>query len=349
MKNSRQVIILTGLLIISSCQFSEGPDHPYKEIQNLCIINSDGSSYSVIAQEYYATTEKYLVNNDSQILLAGYEEFILMNIDGSNIIQIPVSMDLLNTCISHDRSKIAFIGQKNSEQDIFIMDWNGSNLKKVTNTPSVAKRNPSFSFDGSKIVYILIYSSQTQILPSLEIVDIISDETKVVLEDTNHASKSSSPYWYPCFGKDNDIIFYIYEYWSYEKNIYEDALYSINVSGINNKIVENDVSRLGNIATTSHSQKIVFLGSGDPIHIFITDYNGLNKIDLGITPIGTFINISDDGTKIVYGNEQATYDDNIVIINSDGTDRKILIKGGSPVFSSDASRVLFIKKEIIVD
>jgi len=60
------------------------------------------------------------------------------------------------------------------------------------------------------------------------------------------------------------------------------------------------------------------------------------------------IDISDDGSKIVYGNESSYYDDEIVKINIDGTGRKILSEGGWPVFSSDASKVLFLKHELVV-
>ena len=84
----------------------------------------------------------------------------------------------------------------------------------------------------------------------------------------------------------------------------------------------------------------------NPLHIFASDYNGLNKNDLGETPIGTLINISENDTKIVFGNKNSYYDDNIIIMNLDGSDKKTLSEGGSPVLSTDGTKVLFIKKEL---
>lgn len=313
----------------------------YDEVENLALINSDGTDFHVIGKSY-GYREKYFVNNDSQILIKTYKAFVLMNLDGSIVKRIPIDMEMRRSCISHDRSTIAFVGTNSEGQEIYLMKYDGTNLRKITHSPTVQKRFPSFSFDDKRIVY----ATRDKRFPTIEIVDIATGEVSLIRRDTIPTYKSIVPHWYLCFSRDDKYVFYIYEYW--DNSRYREDLRAIYLENRNLKILEKNVSILGNIVVSTSSNKIIFMSADPLLHLFVLDYDSMNKIDLGEAPVGTLIDISDDGSKIVYGNESSYYDDEIVKINIDGTGRKILSEGGWPVFSSDASKVLFLKHEFVV-
>ena len=333
------IFLFLTISLIISC--SSPTEVDYEELYNLVLIDSDGNNKKILADRYYGYVEKYFMNNNSQILLKRCDDFVLLNIDGTLEKRIPIEMEMRRSCISHDHSKVAFIGTLNSEQEIYLMDYNGNNLRTITSSPNLQKRCPVFSYDGNCIAYV----TQDN-LASIEILNISTGQVKNITQKLNDNKRSFMPFWYPIFSNDDKLIFFIYEYWNTDKSVFHRDLCSIDTSGNNFNIVENDVSRLGNILSSSKSEKLFYVMGSNPLHIFASDYNGLNKNDLGETPIGTLINISENDTKIVFGNKNSYYDDNIIIMNLDGSDKKTLSEGGSPVLSTDGTKVLFIKKEL---
>lgn len=341
--NKYSRLLFLSFFLIFSCETPTEEEVYYEDIYNLVLIDADGINKKIFADQYYGYVEKYFVNNDSQILIKRYDDFVLMNIDDSLVKNISLGLEMRRSCISHDRSKVAFIGTVNSEQEIYLMHYDGRNLHSITSTPNLQKRFPEFSHDGNLLVYATIQNNT----PSIEVVDISSGLVTSIIKDTVDSKKSIIPFWYPCFSRNDELIFFIYEYWNSEKSVYQTALCSIDLTGNNFKIVENDVSRLGNIKTSSKSEKLFYVAGSNPLHLFVSDYNGLNKIDLGETPINTLINIARNDTKIVFGNESSYYEDDVVVMNLDGSVRKILSKGGSPVLSTDGTKVLFVKMEYL--
>lgn len=82
-----------------------------------------------------------------------------MNADGSNQVDLtnnsaPVAN--LEPSFSPDGSKVVFMrrGLPAGEQDIWVMDANGSGAVDLTNSPGLNETAPEFSPDGTRIVYI---------------------------------------------------------------------------------------------------------------------------------------------------------------------------------------------------
>ncbi len=332
-------IIISILFLAFSCSNLLQQEY-LEEVNNLVIINADGSNKRVLINEHYGSTEKYFVNNDSQILVKRYDDFVLLNLDGSVAKNIPTRMQMRRSCVSFDRSKVAFIGtDKDNKQELYLMDYDGDNLGAITATPNRQKRFPNFSRDGNR----LLYTTMGEGSGAINIVDVSSGQVTILVQDSGSGRRSAIPYWSPIFSNDDASVFFIYDYWNDERAGYQKALCSIDTSGSDLKVVENDVSGLGNIRTASNYDKIFFVGYGSSLHLFTSDYDGLNKSDLGETPLNTFIDLSLNDEKLVFGPEESNEAD-IVIVNIDGSGKTILSEGVSPTISTDGSKVLFVKK-----
>ena len=82
-----------------------------------------------------------------------------MNADGSNQVQLTKTEEpVINfePSFSPDGSKIVFMrrGFPSGEQDIWVIDANGTGAVNLTHSPGVNEFDPEFSPDGTSIVYI---------------------------------------------------------------------------------------------------------------------------------------------------------------------------------------------------
>lgn len=74
-----------------------------------------------------------------------------MNVDGSQVIQLTSgSGEIFPDWSRHD--KIVFQGESGQNQEIFVMNADGSNAQNLTNSPAVDSR-PRWSPDGQRIVF----------------------------------------------------------------------------------------------------------------------------------------------------------------------------------------------------
>ncbi len=82
-------------------------------------------------------------------------DIFTVNKDGSDLIQLTKNAGQNATpSFSPDGKKIAFMSKCTGEKyQIFVMDLDGSNIKKLTNDSAVSFCNPIWSADGKKIVY----------------------------------------------------------------------------------------------------------------------------------------------------------------------------------------------------
>lgn len=105
--------------------------------------------------------------------------------DGSDLIQLTKNAGQ-NTApsISPDGSKIAFMSKRNGEKyQIFVMKADGSNVKKLTNDPTVSFCNPVWSKDGKKIVY---YTDKGDKKDQIWIMQADGSDEKLLTDNIGH-------------------------------------------------------------------------------------------------------------------------------------------------------------------
>lgn len=93
----------------------------------------------------------------------GHPEIYITNADGSNETRLTRCLcngfngEILagnrEPSLAHGGHKIAFWGERNGNADIFTMDADGANKKRITQNRSF-DRSPAFSYDGKRIVFV---------------------------------------------------------------------------------------------------------------------------------------------------------------------------------------------------
>lgn len=93
---------------------------------------------------------------DGRILFqskASPSQISVANIDGSNVIQLTHDdTNNMSPKISPDGSQIAYLSNRDGNQEVYIMNTDGSNQKRLTKN-RVEEWDPAWSTDGSKVFF----------------------------------------------------------------------------------------------------------------------------------------------------------------------------------------------------
>jgi hypothetical protein len=125
-----------------------------------------------------------------------------MNADGSGQVDLTNTEDpVINfePTWSPDGSKVAFMRQAAGEQDLWVVDANGTNAVDLTKSPGINETSPEFSPDGTKIVYIstgpeaccgIHYNNDIWIMDA-------DGSNQVPLTTTDFPTQNVAPSWSP--------------------------------------------------------------------------------------------------------------------------------------------------------
>ena len=84
---------------------------------------------------------------------ASPSQISIANIDGSNVIQLTNDdTNNMSPKVSPDGSQIAYLSNRDGNQEVYIMDLDGSNQKRLTFN-RVEEWDPAWSADGSKVFF----------------------------------------------------------------------------------------------------------------------------------------------------------------------------------------------------
>jgi len=126
--------------------------------------------------------------------LHGKAHIYLVNIDGTGLTQLTTSGYDFEPTWSSDGRRIIFLSQRNNQHnnnnDIYVMDADGSNQKRLSNSPAIYK-NPAWSPDGKHIVFVSNFSKHR------EIYIMNSDGSGQTRLTVSVGSESFDPTWSP--------------------------------------------------------------------------------------------------------------------------------------------------------
>ena len=236
--------------------------------------------------------------------------------------------DFRDNCPSPNPEKIAFTSFRDGNEQIYVMNADGSNQTNVSDN-ATDDSDPSFSPDGSKIAFVSNRDGNDEIY----VMNVDgSDQTRL----TNDAASDLQP----SFSPDGSEIAFI----SNRDGNYE--IYVMDADGMNQTNLSNNAADDFGPSFSPDGSKIAFYSFRNVnFEIYVMDANGMNQTNLtnnaarDVEP-----SFSPDGSKIAF---QSVRDgnDEIYVMNADGSNQTRLTNNpafdAAPSFSPDGSEIAF--------
>ncbi len=226
-------------------------------------------------------------------------------------------------------SQICFTGIKGKNKEIFISDYDGANVKQITEHGSISIK-PKFSPDGTKIAY-LSYKDRYSFLY------IFDRLTGKVTPLSKEVGLNSSPAWFPdgrqlamTLSKDGNMELYIRN-----MNGSDPKRITRNKDADTSPSISPDGSKMVFVSDRGGNPQIYLMGvdGSEPRRI---SYQGGNSYDPAWSP---------DGKMIAYVVEQRGEGFEIYVMDTDGSNpRRMTNSYGnneSPTWSPDSRHLMF--------
>jgi len=339
-------MFLILFFIFFGCSLFYEPESETQIIEKypLCLIDQTGQNYQTLSEDGYSGALFHFLTED-KIFIMWSNTIYHFNIKTSDLTFIKnlPQREIRYQVISPNGQSLAYVNFAKDNSDLYLVDLYGNNLQNLTNSPTTIKRWPAFSSDGSKIIFNTSsdYDDQT-----LSVYDLKSGSSSVILThfDPHTTLNPEIYFWYPCYGENNDQIFYLKRNTS--KTTIGDTLYHYNISTRTHNALATDLSFIGRLLISDMKNRLVYFKQGNPYSILAIDPNGDNMVilDDGVSSYCEY-NISTDGEKIMYWDSyyyRNSRDIPLFIIDKDGMNKKKLASGSNAYFSPFNIQIVFV-------
>jgi len=272
------------MISANNCNILEPPDSKpeYESINEIHMITSDGTNEELIAKGWNSEVMK----TKNKILFSNNYSLYTVNYNGLNLKRIKkFTQGLWQFALSGKDDKIALSLYSNGSANLYLIDSDGNNLKRLTNDNNSFDIDPSFSSDMKMIVFRRNWNICILDLSNLEI-QSLTDRTDSIY------------YRAPRFISHDSYVIY------FEQGYNLDDSLSIHLYDLNNRIDKIILKLKGAVFNKffmdiSQDNKVIFIENyklaEDSIKILDISNNSVTNF-----AAGHYASFSNDGKKIVY-------------------------------------------------
>jgi hypothetical protein len=319
----------------------------------LCMMNPDGSGYKVIKDDIEVSCMA-IDNSKSQIMVLHQDEMKFFNYNGEITHEYEINLNgITHPTFSFDQKFLTFMASDKgrTNKDLYAINADGSNLRKLTDTPNVAEQFPAFSHERDKIVYSTL-SVPDYKFSTIEIMELDNGNTTVLHNFENDLDPhfSYNPFWYPVFNFNDEKVLFYWQRRNNSTDLRFTELYSVHVESHEIALLDGSASYTGAIVTTSRSDQALFMHLNGSSHLTLTNSHGQFFWQPNLSDnYNTIYSFSPTDNKFVYA-KQARYnyfEDYIYVIDIETKSINKIRLGAYPMYSSDGKKIFFVGYERI--
>ena len=246
------------------------------------------------------------------------------------VVSLFIQMQFAENGYASRRTKIAFASLRNGNFDIYIMDGDGGNQRRITVNPGV-DRHPAWSPDGRKIAFV---SNRNNVNIDHKQIWVINADGKNPIRLTDGMVDN-----YPDWSPDGTKILYDAHLVPEGHNLAPGGIAVMDADGNNKRLLK----KAGGLhpSWSPDGKRIAFISGVDVInHVYVMDVDGRNRVQLTHDIVQKRLpSWSHDGKRIAY------VGDNVIwVMDSDGENPRQLTKITSdehPTWSPDSESIAF--------
>ena len=245
------------------------------------------------------------------------------------VVSLFIQMQIAENGYASRRTKIAFASSRDGNSEIYVMDGDGRNQRRVTVNPA-RDEYPAWSPDGKKIAFV---SNRNQGYIQIWVMDA-DGSNPVRLTD---GLVDANPDWSP----DSTKIVYDAHLHPDEHHVAPAGITVMDADGNNKRLVKN--ARGLHPSWSPDGGRIAFSAGknpGDDHQIYVMDVDGRNSEQLTHDPVHKRLpSWSPDGNRIAYVGGLVLW-----VMDSDGVNQRQLTKVNNdnhPTWSPDSESIAF--------
>jgi Tol biopolymer transport system component len=278
-----------------------------------------------------------VASNGSQCRTGGarecFNERIVPNAIVATMCRYTVAVN--GTCmLARVTGRIAFVTNRNGNDEIYLMKPDGSGVRRLTNDPA-KDLEPAWSSNGAQLAFVRQQSGS-----DLEIYKMNADGSGLS-RLTQDSATDASPTWSP----DGTEIAFVNNRGGHAQ------LYRMGADGSGVTPLTNSSASDGTPAWSPDGARLAFSRSGD-IYVMNATGSGVTRLTSG-SDVDREPAWSPDGTKIAFQRKAVgTSSFDLFVVNADGTGLTQLTSSGvakSPTWSPEGTKIAFESaREVVV-